>query len=250
MSEPVPAPAEVPANKRWFSTAQLTTEKNQLSFLTISRQSGCGGTRFASALAEELQRGSETGSKAWAVYEGNLTIRMLEKHQLSNRLARYLPEDKVSEFSSMVGELVGLHPSLWDLVQKTNRAMCDLARQQSVILVGRGANFATRHLGGVHVRLVAPAEHRARYIAKADDMNYDQALKLNARRDAARKRYVKHTFHTDVDDARNYDLVLNTAQLSVDECVSMTIELLRIRHCLGSYCDHRRAFLQHLAMNP
>jgi len=249
MEEPTHAPASQHLHKPWISTAQLSMEKTPLSFVTISRQSGCGGTRFAQALMEELHRGTATGSRPWSVYEGNLTIRMLHANQLSSRLARYLPEDKVSELSSLIGELVGLHPSLWDLIQKTNRAMCDLARQQNAILVGRGANFATRQLGGVHIRLVAPKEHRASYLSKVDDITYAQALALNARRDAARSRYVSHTFHADVDDCRNYDLVLNTAQVSTEEAVAMTIQVLKMRHCIGSFCEYRRSFLRQLALN-
>jgi cytidylate kinase len=156
---------------------------------------------------------------------------MLEANHLSPSIARYLPEDKVSEVNASIGELVGLHPNLWELVQKMNKAMRDLAERNHAILVGRGANFATRHIeGGVHIRLVAPPEHRARYHALLYNMSEEAALIFNAKCDAARRRYVKATFSANIDDPRAYDLVLNTGEIPIAEAAAITASLVKTRH--------------------
>jgi len=224
--------AETYLNTQWRESTAPWSSKPLPShtFVTISRQSGSGGTSFARALARLLNSDAPDGI-LWNVFEGNLTTRMLEANHLSPRIARYLPEDKVSEINASIGELVGLHPNLWELVQKVNKAMRDLAENNHAILVGRGANFATRDVdGGVHVRLVAPPEHRARYHAFLYDISEQEALAFNAKCDAARRRYVKATFNANIDDPRAYDLVLNTGEIPISEAAAITASLIKTRH--------------------
>jgi len=224
--------AETYLNTQWRDSNSPWSSKalHSHAFVTVSRQSGSGGTAFARALARQLN-GNAPGGVLWAISEGNLTTRMLEANHLSPRIARYLPEDKVSEVNASIGELVGLHPNLWELVQKMNKAMRDLAEHNHAILVGRGANFATRHIvGGVHIRLVAPPEHRARYHALLYNISEEEALIFNAKCDAARRRYVKATFNANIDDPRAYDLVLNTGEIPIAEAATITASLVKARH--------------------
>jgi cytidylate kinase len=195
--------------------------KSPPPFITISREAGSGGSSLARLLTRRLN-GESPADIVWRVYEGNLTTKMLEANQLAARVARFLPEDRVSELASSIGELVGLHPNLWELVQKTNETMRTLAQQGHVVLVGRGANFATAGLpNGLHVRLVASEEHRARYLAQRYNIPEAEALAHNRRGDAARRRYVKTNFNADVDDPRGYDLCLNTEKMPLDAAASL-----------------------------
>ncbi len=195
-------------------------------FVTISRESGAGGTTLARTLAERLPR--EEDIHPWTVYSANLIEEMLRTNQLPPHLARFLPEDRVSEIDSAVGELVGLHPSLWVLVQKTNDLIRQLACAGHAILLGRGANFATVGINhGVHVRLVAPEQWRAQRTARWLGMDVDAAALHNARRDAARQRFVRATFDSNVADPTAYDLVINSAQVPVDTTVEIIAGFVR-----------------------
>ena len=80
---------------------------------------------------------------------------MLEEHSLPKSLARFMPEDRISEVSDTMDELFGLHPPSWDLVHKTSETILHLAQLGHVIIIGRGAKVITAKLDGVlHVRLV------------------------------------------------------------------------------------------------
>src|SRR5689334_11081990 len=117
-------------------------------FVTISREAGSGGSSLALALAERLN-GARTGDETlWSVFDQELIEQVLSDAHLSTRLARYIPEDRISEINASVGEIVGLHPNLWGLVQRTNELMRVLARRGHVILVGRGSNLATAGIRG------------------------------------------------------------------------------------------------------
>ncbi|MBI5382991.1 MAG: cytidylate kinase-like family protein [Opitutae bacterium] len=198
-------------------------------FVTLSRESGAGGSTLALALAQQLNAESTDGAR-WSVYNRNLIETMLQVHHLSPGLARFLPEDRISEVNASMGEILGLHPSLWELVQKTNALMCQLAREGRVIFVGRGANFATAAIAhGVHVRLIAPASHRARRMAQLHGLSEEAAAAYNARQDAARQRYLQANFSAEAGDPTAYDLTINTAQISLEEAAGMICQLVAAR---------------------
>ena len=198
-------------------------------FVTISRESGAGGSSFARALAERLEH-TFPGPAHWTVFDGNVVESMLRSSQLSPRIERFLPEGKVSEVDASIGELLGLHPNLWTLHQRTNDFMRQLARSGHVILVGRGANFATEKIpGGLHVRLVAPADHRATLTSQRLGLSPEEAVDHNRRVDAARRDYVRKIFESDVSRASSYDLVINTATISLDASVELAIAVLHSR---------------------
>jgi cytidylate kinase len=199
-------------------------------FLTISREAGSGGASLARLLARRLDADAGPDTPRWSVFDDNLTPEMLKQHGLPTRVARFLPEDRVSEINASIGELVGLHPSLYDLVQKTNVTMRTLAARGHVILVGRGANFATQDLPhGLHVRLVAPVDARARYLAQLYNISAAEARTYNARCDAARRRYVTAYFDADVAAPSAYDVVLNTGRVSLEEAARVIVSHLRVR---------------------
>lgn len=217
------------AESRQTSTPWMGYPVPSDGFVTIARQSGSGASSFARMLARHLNAEASAG-KTWTILEGNLTARLLEECEMPAYLCRFLPEDKTPEPHAFIGEMIGLHPNIWSLLEKTNRAMREIARRGNVILVGRGANFVTADVpGGIHIRLVAPPEKRAHNIARLYDVSEDEAKVINAKRDAASRRYVSANFNANTEDVRAYNLVLNTAQVQLAEAVKMVAGLLHTR---------------------
>ncbi|HVZ64398.1 MAG TPA: cytidylate kinase-like family protein [Lacunisphaera sp.] len=203
-------------------------------FITIARQSCSGGSELAQLIAGQLNR-EAPADKPWTIFGGNIVNQMLKSHHLPEDLAHFLPEDRVSEVNATIGEIVGRHPSLWELMQKTKETMRRLAMEGHVILVGRGANFATAGMpGGVHLRLVAPVENRAKYYAQRFGTTEAEARVRNARCDAARRRFVYAHYNAPVDDSAAYDLVINTALVPLPEAAQLVISHLRARASLAA----------------
>lgn len=208
------------------NTAMPWSAKTEGPYVTISRESGAGGSSLARALAMRLNA-DHPGDKQWTVYTGNLIEELLQNNQLSPRLARFLPEDKIPELSAVIGELVGLHPNLWDLVQKTNAFIRHLARVGHAIIVGRGANFATTDIEhGVHLRLVSPVDFRARHMASLQQMDEADAVTYNAKRDHARERYVRTHFDANIANPNAYDLVIDTSRVHLTEATELVTSLV------------------------
>jgi cytidylate kinase len=190
--------------------------------LTISRQTGTGGLKVAELVAQRLQSSPLRTSCPWTVFDRNLVSKVLEDHHLPERLARYMPEDKISFLSDTLEELFGLHPPSWDLLRQTSETILKLAELGNVILVGRGANIVTaklRHV--VHVRLVGSLERRCQRIQARRQLTHAAALEFIKQEDSGRERYLKKHFHHDVNDPLLYHLVMNTDWLSEAEAAEL-----------------------------
>jgi cytidylate kinase len=179
--------------------------------VTISRQTGSGAHVVAEKLAACLQTHTPSDARPWTVFDRNLVEKVLEDHNLPHRLARFMPEDRVSEIADMMDELFGLHPPSWTLVRQTTETILHLAELGNVILIGRGATVLTNKLEYVyHVRLVGSLEKRVAHMQELNGLNKQAALELIRREDRGRRRYLKTHFKADLDDLLLYHLVINT----------------------------------------
>jgi cytidylate kinase len=196
-------------------------------YVTISREAGAGATTFAGMLARRLNAEPD-GGLLWTVFDANLIQAMLQANHLSPEIANYLPEGRVSEINALIGEIVGLHPNLWSLIQKTNSLTRELARKGGAIFVGRGAVFSTAGIAnGVHLRLVAPKEVRARSSAKRLGIPLEEAAASNRQKDAARRAYVRTNFNAHGPDPTAYDFVINTARVPLPEAAELIASVIR-----------------------
>lgn len=179
--------------------------------VTISRQAGCGALAIAEALAALLQARTPKTEPPWTVFDRNLVEKVLEDHHLPKRLARFMPENWVSEIQGTIDELFGLHPPSWLLVRQTAETILRLANLGNVIVIGRGANVITSRLDHVfHVRLVASLERRIEHIQQRDQLDPKAALQFIRREDRGRQRYLRKYYHKDIRDPLLYHLVINT----------------------------------------
>lgn len=205
---------------RTFINSQLQSPANVLASaaeggpwraVTMSRQTGSGAHTVAEQLAARLQAHAAKDTRPWTVFDRNLVEKVLEDHNLPQRLARFMPEDKVSEIQDTMDELFGLHPSSWTLVRQMAETILRLVELGNVIVIGRGATVLTARLDHVfHVRLVGSLEKRVAHVQELNRLGKDAALKLTRREDRGRQRYLKKHFKADITDPLLYHLVINT----------------------------------------
>jgi len=190
--------------------------------VTLSRQTGSGAAIVAEKLAAYLQSRAPTSPELWRVFDRNLIHKVLEDHHWPARYARFVPEDRTSEFADFMEEMLGAHPPSGKLVQQTAETVLELAREGNVILVGRAANLITRGLPHVfHVRLVASLENRVKRFREGQSIPERTAHRLILEEDRGRKRYVRKYFAEDLDNPLLYDLVLNTDPCTYDEAAQV-----------------------------
>lgn len=190
--------------------------------ITISRQAGAGAHVVADELVALLQDRAVPGSSPWTVFDRNLVDRVLKDHALPQRLAEFMPEDRVSGISDTLEELFGLHPGTWGLVRKTANTILHLAEIGNVVVIGRGANIITARLEhAFHVRLVGSVERRVRHVEECRGLSHPAAAEYVRQRDRGRKRYVKKYYRRDIDDPLLYDIIINTDEVAYARAARM-----------------------------
>ncbi len=202
----------------------------RIPFITLARETAAGATTIGQQLVTLLNQEIENDAQGWVFLDKDLLTQALLHHQLPAQLADYLPEDRISETQAVIGELVGLHPSLWQLEQKIAEAILQLAHVGHVIFAGRAAHLITRTLtGGLHVRLVASMPTRINRTAAALKCSPDDAFRHIEKQDLAKRRFVRSHFDSDLDDPHQYDLVINTDHLSPAAAARIVVTALHER---------------------
>lgn len=186
--------------------------------VTISREAGSGGNAIAGHLIKLLERADSNAPRPWTLFDKNLIERVLTDHQLPGQLAKFFPEDRLTELQDITDEVFGLRPGSWLVVQQTTETMLKLAALGNVVLVGRGGNIVTRKLSDVlHVRLIGSLDQRIRRLAEERGISLKSARELLNKEDTGRRRYVKKYFNADIADPLLYHVVINTDLVSVEE---------------------------------
>lgn len=199
-------------------------------FVTISRQAGAGAETVARLLAEKLNTGKTGEVMPWTVVDQNLLSKVLEDQSLPQELAKHIHEDKDTTVEALVGELLGLHPSMWTLFHHTSDTILKLARIGRSIIVGRGGNIITAKLkGGIHVRLVGPESVRLTHLKSHFHLDDKAAAQYLHEHDQGRRRYVKTNFDRNIEDPLLYDAVLNTGRLGFQAVADTIAALLKAR---------------------
>jgi hypothetical protein len=203
-------------------------QAKRLPAITISRQTGARARSIGMKLQAALREDAPVGSVPWTLFDDNLVKKVLEDHQLPADLEKFMPDDAVNEYEGAVNELLGRHPSLWTLFEKTVSTIVQLSRMGHSIIVGRGGNEITRGFHNViNVRLIGSKEQRIRHLVVTHGMEPAYAKKFVKKEDAARRRFLKQHFDADINNPERYDIVINTDHLEDDAVVEMLAAAVR-----------------------
>ncbi len=192
-------------------------------FVTLNHETGSRAMPIAIELGRYLDEVAGGIDCRWTVFNENLVERVLEDHNLPKRLAAFMPEDRTAEVKSVIGEILGLHPSSWTLFHHTVDTLRKLASLGQVILVGRGANEVTSHMmGGLHVRLIGSLRKRIAYISTFRKISPGDARRFIQKKDAGSRRYNRQYWGMSNENPHCYYLVINTDELE-DQLVAEMI---------------------------
>jgi len=183
--------------------------------LTISRQTYSRSHEMAEELIRLLDKDSILGKSRWALFDRDLVHKILEDHHLPKTLARYMPEDRDHDLYGVINEILGVHPSLWDLFHHTCDTIHKLALTGNVILIGRGAHIVTRNLPHVvHVRVVSPMEKRVENAVSTLEISHQVAAKRLLKEDQTSNAFIRSHFDELPENPLAYHMTLNLGQMN------------------------------------
>lgn len=194
---------------------QSKSRKESKPIITVSREFGARGAALGRLMGEKM------GFKVWdkelllaIADELGSSEKMLET--VDERLRKPV-EDAVAGYLKNINTNVNYLLSLIRVV-KTIETYGDC------IIVGRGANYICQKESSFHIRIVCPLQKRVVEYANREDISKDEALSTIQKKDTERADFIKYNFNKDIDNASDYDLLLNSGTYSLEEMADIAYD--------------------------
>ncbi len=210
---------------------QLGTPAVPRAFVTVSRQPGAGGISFSHRLAERL---NADGAGDWSAWDRELVERVAAETNVSQGLIETIPDRHRSWFTTLL-DAISSHPQPPDLAEVRAykgviKAIRALAERGHAIIVGQGGTFVTEAMpGAIHLRLVAPLEHRIKHFAEREQISLHEAAARLEEADVHRAEFFRRFWQLKVIRPEQFTMTLNAGELSVDEMIDAVIPVIRLR---------------------
>ena len=185
-----------------------------MAIITISRQNGSLGDEIADALAARLG-----------------TIVISRKYALDNFFGEINPGtlDRLNESAKFFDmTLPGSDRTYADILVERIRALASESKDKDLVILGMGGSVLLSGFpGAIHVRVTASETTRLNTIARKYRITADEANEVLDIGDRKHRKFVRTVYGKDITAPEQFDLILNTDRLSVDECVDAIAELAR-----------------------
>ncbi len=185
-----------------------------MAIITISRQQGSLGDEIAEALASRL---------------GTMVIS--RKYALDNFFGQINPGllDRLNESAKFFETaLPGSDRTYADILVERIRALASESKDKDLVILGMGGSILLAGFpGALHIRVTASETTRLNTIVGKYRITPQEASEVLNIADRKHKKFVRTVYGKDITSPEQFDLILNTDRLSVDECVDSIIELAR-----------------------
>jgi cytidylate kinase len=199
---------------RWqIQQKEKPQEKAIVPVVTISREPGSGGRIVAQNIADRL---------GFEVFHQEVLHEMAKRAEVSEQLLATLDERGLSILEDWISSLVH-DRHLWpdQYLQHLMNVIGTIGKHGRSVVIGRGANFILPPEQRFRVRITAPQRLRIKNVARDFNLSPDEAKRRVIKTESNRKAFIRKYFNADIADPTNYDLVINTETLSVDNAVDV-----------------------------
>ncbi|HUV30880.1 MAG TPA: cytidylate kinase-like family protein [Acidobacteriota bacterium] len=198
--------------------------------VTTSRQTGSRGSYFASRLAGRLnyQRLHREAIDAICKSSGH-----------RKRIIEALDERSRSDLRVLVESLFTGHAvNHSDYLRHLSNVVLSMSRLGGVVVMGRGASFILGPGRGFHIRVVCPREKRIENLIKYVQLSEKDAARQVDTLDEQRRNFIRKVFGKDIDCPLNYDVVMNSAMIDVEEMVDMAVTAMHAKMDKLTHLEH------------
>ena len=205
--------------RRWqiIQTEEKKADE-RISVITISREPGSGGNILGERLSQQLR---------FDLFYQEFIHQMAESAHVSVRLLETLDEKGASVLEEWISSLVDKR-HLWPdrYLQHLMKIIGTIGKHGRAVIVGRGANFVLPPEKRISLRVISPLETRIRNVSQAFGTAAAEARSRILKTESDRKAFIKKYFNEDIQNPLNYDVIINTEDLSVDDAVNAVIGTL------------------------
>ena len=180
--------------------------------ITLSRESGCGGTKIAQGIGKEL---------GFDLMGGKIIQMIAESVEMSEKVICSLDEKEITKRDDWLTSLFETR-HLWpdQYLHHLTKVIGTIGRHGNAVILGRGANFILPQKNTFRVRIIAAFDLRVKNATRTTE---DEAKRYLIKTDSDREAFIRKYFNADVKDPAYYDMVLNMRVISIDGAVKAII---------------------------
>jgi len=183
--------------------------------ITISRETGAGGSAIAKRVGEKL---------GWTVLDEKILDHLADQYGTPRKLIRIVDERYVPWIEELFETWVdGEAFSQATYMHRLGHLFFLAARRGNVVIVGRGAQFLLPHDCGLSVRIVAPLDFRVEQVLLRRGLSPKKARKFVEDTDRRRAAFIHKNFHRKATDPHLYDLVINVEKLVQEDAADLIV---------------------------
>jgi len=181
--------------------------------ITVSREAESGGEEIARTVAQ--RQGLQVADRAILdriAYQEGVPISHLA------RFDEIIPgaiEALIAEWQTSISSATYL--------RRLVNVLLLLEREDNVLIIGRGGAFVLTDPGTFHLRVVAPIPCRIARLVQRQGLTRLMVERILHRSDEERARFVEQAFRADISSPLHYDLVLNTAELTIETAAELVL---------------------------
>ncbi len=203
------------------SLTRAQPQQKKLGFtIAVARQAGTQGSLIGREVGKRL---------GWPVYDHELLELIAKDMGLHARLLENVDERAVSGMRAAVKEMLGgfsAEPvaSEYTYVRHLMETLAALGTLGECVIIGRGAAHLLLPSHTLRLRMVGTREHRIATVARQFSLSHADAERRMDDMDEQRRAFIQRHYRKDSEDPANYDLLLNAARFSVNECVDLILD--------------------------
>ncbi len=209
--------------RKWIAASHVQTriarrnvKENVGPYLTLSRETGAGGSELARKVGERL---------GWDVLDREIVEYLIEHYGTPRSLVELVDEKHTNWLGEITTSWIGgLGFSESTYTHRLGQLFLLAAYYGNVVIVGRGARFFLPTNRGLSVRVLAPLDFRVEQVILQRGISEKEALKFVKDSDHDREAYVKYHFRKKLADPHEYDLVINVEKLTQDDAAEMIVD--------------------------
>lgn len=198
------------------------------NIITISRQFGSGGREIGRRLAKEL---------GYHYYDQALVSELAKRTDMAeDYLMRVdeidpqpvMPMTVAQSFTQTIDPISEMNHEIY---HEQAKLIEDLAEKGNCVFVGRAADYVLRDKFPLRLFIVADDDFRLKRCHERGDVSAKQTdkqlLKEIRAIDKRRGRYYEFYTGQAWGEATNYDLIINTSQLGIDQVIKLLADFIR-----------------------
>ncbi len=201
--------------------------------ITISRQTGCGASKIAWSICEELNKNRTSGKteNKWSFINREILQESAQQLNLDPQALKHVINDKDRGIMDQIVDALSsrTHKSDQKILKTVQEVIRQFGKNGKVVIVGRGGAAICRDIKrSLHIRIEAPEEWRIAEIVKRLDFSKAFATEYIRKQDAERELLVTKLTGKKPDNMI-YDVEINRSRFTEKELVDTILHIAAIK---------------------